>query len=245
MFALSPDGTVLITRRSDSATQRLTGVALWDITDPRHPRLRGTIDNLTVTRITLDGHLLAMADYNGVSLWNASNPNYPQLVDPFLQPNGTPATLSPSLSFVPHTNLLEVTAQDGTVQLWNLTDPLHSTITGVLATRPNVDSAYSTFVASPDGHLLATNGANQTVLVWQVTDPTHPVLLDVLSDAANPITFSPDGHTLAVIDTNGTVRLRETDLRHAATQICALTGTTLDPAAWNRYFPGLTYQPPC
>jgi WD40 repeat protein len=146
------------------------------------------------------------------------------------------------VSFLPSTHVLALATLAGTVQLWNTADPAHTTAVGALSIDP---SDYDAIAASPDGHLLATSGANQTVLVWDVSDPEHPVLFEVLTDATHPAGFSPDGHTLAVIDANGSVRLRETDMRHAAAQVCAVTGTALDTTTWDQYFPGLAYQPPC
>lgn len=251
-FALSPDGRLLISRSSIKMTTptggtatRIAGLGLWSIADPRNPRLLGTIAEDGATALDYDGHQLAIAGEHGVDLWDISDPSNPQMLDRFTQSDETTVTPFLHLSFLPHTHTLAVATWNGAVQLWNTANPLQPTITGTLPRGPTTDNVNALIAVSPNGRLLATAGANQTVLVWQVSDPAHPVLLDVLTDATNPVAFSPDGHTLAVIDTNGAVRLRETDLRHAAARLCAVTGRTLDPATWNRYFPGLAYQSPC
>lgn len=91
---------------------------------------------------------------------------------------------------------------------------------------------------------MATPGLGQTIQLWDITDPTRPTVQAVLPDALLPVMFHPDGHTLAVIGTNRSVQLRETNVKDATARICATT-PRISQATWDHYFPQQPYQPPC
>ena len=86
---------------------------------------------------------------------------------------------------------------EGTVQLWNIADPVHPVALG----KPLTGLTYVNAVAfSPDGRTLASGNGPGTIQLWNVTDPAHPVAL------GNPLTapaqvvavaFSHDGRILA------------------------------------------------
>ena len=94
---------------------------------------------------------------------------------------------------------------DGSVRLWDITDPAHPRPLGQPLTVGN-RMVYSV-VFSPDGHTLASsnsppNGSTVgTVRLWDITDPAHPRLLGqpltAGSNQLDSLAFSPDGHTLA------------------------------------------------
>ena len=88
---------------------------------------------------------------------------------------------------------------DGTVRLWNITDPAHPAPLG----QPLTDHTSDVFSVafSPDGHTLASGSDDGTVRLWNLTDPAHPTPLGQpltgYTDPAPSVAFSPDGHTLA------------------------------------------------
>ena len=100
---------------------------------------------------------------------------------------------------------------------------------------------------SPDGHTLATTGDDHTTHLWSLANPQHPTELATLNQPDTPtsVAFSPDGHTIATGSTDHTLRIWETDIPHLTTRLCNLAHTPITRAEWDRYFPDLSYQPPC
>ncbi len=119
--------------------------------------------------------------------------------DPLSNPLTGPTGIVWSVAFSPDGHTLAAGSADGTVWLWNVTDPAHVTQLGRPLTGPG--SIVRSVAFSPDGHTLAAGSADGTIRLWNVTDPAHPTQLGrpltgpgsiVLS-----VAFSPDGHTLA------------------------------------------------
>jgi WD40 repeat protein len=113
-----------------------------------------------------------------------------------------------SVAFSPDDHTLTTGNEDGTVWLWNLTNPANPVQIG----RPLTDSTSGVWSVafSPDGHTLAA-GSDGTVRLWNVTNPAHPVQigqpLTSSASGVDSVAFSPDGHTLAAGSYDGTVRL--------------------------------------
>ena len=97
---------------------------------------------------------------------------------------------------------------DGTVRLWDVTDPAHPRPVGPPLTGGT--GAVDWLAFSPGGHTLATGSLDGTVRLWDVTDPARPRPVGpplTGSTAVVSVAFSPDGHTLASGSADGTVRL--------------------------------------
>ncbi|MFC9507162.1 AAA family ATPase, partial [Streptomyces sp. NPDC057002] len=98
---------------------------------------------------------------------------------------------------------------DGTVRLWDITNPTHSKQLG----KPLTDSAQPevSVVFSRDGKMLASAGGDRVVRLWDLSDPTRPRPLGVPlaghTDAITSVAFSRDGNTLASTGNDRTVRL--------------------------------------
>jgi WD40 repeat protein len=233
--AFSADGHVLATIGDNTDGQ------LWDVTDPRHPRALtdvGVLDSPQAVAFSPRGHILATVLGDQVVLWDITNANSARMIASMASGIGDNA----ALTFDPTGHLLAADGSNGRIRLWNVSDPNHP---GQLATLAGNPSDSNTVTFSLNGRTLATTGLDQTVQLWDLADPAHPALRAVLTDALRPVMFHPDGHTLAVIGANGSVQLRETDADAATARLCAVATAAIARAAWDQYFPGLVYRPPC
>ncbi|WP_462204040.1 WD40 repeat domain-containing protein, partial [Frankia sp. CcWB3] len=104
-----------------------------------------------------------------------------------------------SVAFSPGRGTLAAAGVDGTVQLWDVTNPATPRQLDPLLTGRT--GAVTSVAFSPNGGTLATAGDDGTLRLWNVTDPTssyqlHP-LLPGYPGAVASVAFSPDGRTLA------------------------------------------------
>ncbi|MEV4096181.1 nSTAND1 domain-containing NTPase [Streptosporangium saharense] len=139
-----------------------------------------------------------------------------------LLPGHTTAVYAVRLSPDGHT--LASASMDGTVRLWDLTDPHRPAALAVLTGHTKgVTSA----VFSADGRLLATGGDDRTVRLWDVADPRRPRALATLTghtDVVRALALSSDGRTLATASYDRTARLWDiTDPGHP-TALAVLRG---------------------
>ena len=89
-----------------------------------------------------------------------------------------------SVAFSPDGHTLAAGSADGTIWLWNVTDPAHATQIG----RPLTGSTggVASVAFSPDGHTLAAGGDDGTIWLWNVTDPAHATQIGQLPPATGP-----------------------------------------------------------
>lgn len=134
----------------------------------------------------------------------------PDARDGLLSTVNTPLTghtdIVTAVSYSRDGRLLAVGAADGTVRLWNMTDPRRPA--GFRAFDRSDRLASVSF--SPDGRTLATGGYDHKARLWDVSDPARPALRATLSghtDAVFSVAFGPDGRTLATGSYDHTVRL--------------------------------------
>jgi WD40 repeat protein len=144
----SPDGRVLA-QAGDTVTR------LWDLRDPRRPRLATRIpagpDNYMV--FAPAGRRLAVLQAGGlVVLWNVTDPGHPLLLSTL---RGNPP-LADAIAFSPDGRTVAVQAGDDTADLWDLTDPLHPAPTATLT------GVHKVLGFQPDGHTLTVLGTDGT-----------------------------------------------------------------------------------
>jgi WD40 repeat protein len=211
-IAFSTDGTVLATGSSDGS------VLLWGVNDPAQPFSLGRSvpadkkdsANLHLLAFSPDGHTLATNVGDTVTLWNLTNPVHP--VGQPLTGWGGPVI---SVVFSPNGHTLVTGGRDGTVIVWDITDPGAPHNLGKPQASGNGSAAFS-----PNGTTLATGSNDGTATLWDLTNPAQPrpfVRLPPSSngsvnsvnsvDLVNSVAFSPDGTTLASSSADGTVTL--------------------------------------
>jgi WD40 repeat protein/transcriptional regulator with XRE-family HTH domain len=132
---------------------------------------------------------------------------------------GTPQTASQApaassnlvefVAFSPRGKILASGADDGTVRLWNVTNPAKPTLLSKVYDAK--DFLVFSVAFSPNGHILAAASSNDVVRLWNVTSPAHPQRIrKVLAGPTNTaysVAFSPSGRTLAVGSGDRDIRL--------------------------------------
>jgi hypothetical protein len=123
------------------------------------------------------------------------------------------------LGFSHDGSMLAIGQSDGTVQLWNVANPVAPVTIGHPFIAPGAGSANVSAVAfSADGTILATisgpfsNGGPfnsvGTVRLWNIANPATPRLLPAaLTSSATLLAFSPVGRTLATGTADHSVQL--------------------------------------
>jgi anti-sigma-K factor RskA len=195
------------------------------ITGTAHPDPEELWPVLSRRSLLITAAVAALATGIGGAVW-ALTANTPALAEAALESSLTVPDVANSVAFSPGGRTLAAACGDGTVRLWNVTDPTHPVSLGPPLT--GFDASVSSVAFSPGGRTLAAGGGNSgsggnpTVRLWNVTDPTHPVSLGPPLTAStdsysvvDSLSFSPDGHTLAATGGDGTVRLwKITDAAH-------------------------------
>ncbi|MGW2701485.1 caspase, EACC1-associated type [Streptomyces sp. NPDC001340] len=106
---ISDDNRLLAATGSGDSTVRL-----WDISDPRHPRVRATVRTLEKTQgVAFDPHNRLMADWNsddGIQLWDIHDPARPVLKATIPTPEYGRVD---DLDFLPSGSTLAVARRDG------------------------------------------------------------------------------------------------------------------------------------
>ena len=126
-----------------------------------------------------------------------------------------------AVAFAPSGTLLASVGDDGTVRLWNISDPAAPTLASGPLTGHN--GPVTEVAVAPDGSLLASAGDDGTVRLWNIRNPAAPALLGVpLTGHDGPVRavgFAPDGSVLATAGRDGTVQLWNLDRPAAPTLI--------------------------
>jgi WD40 repeat protein/transcriptional regulator with XRE-family HTH domain len=234
-----------------AASSSAGSVELWDVTDFARPRALAVIPadapgpghTTWALAFSADRRLLAAAGGDGlVRLWDISHPSHPRQ-------RGRPLTRLSSavfqVTFGPRGRLLAASGEDGRVRLWDVAEARHPRLLTTLS--PSAGIIYDVSF-SPDGRTLASANTNTTVSLWNITDPSEPASLGSLTGPAGTVfsvAISPTANVLAAGSQDATTRLWLDSPAAAAHTICSLAGSPITMAEWERYIPGLPYDPPC
>jgi len=259
--AFSPDGHTLAIVSNDGT------IRLWNVTNPADPQplgrplTAGSFNPVNAVAFSPDGHTLASGNSDGtIRLWNVTHPAHPQPLGQPLASGQTPTMPSLPLTsgpgnivnavvFSPDSRILASGNGDGTVRLWNVTDPAHSRPLGQPLTSASNGNTVHAVAFSADGNTLANGNSDGTVRLWTVADPAHPrplgqPLTITSGNTINAVAFSSDGHTLASGSSDSITRLWNLNVHDAIERICVTAGG-LTLRQWHDHISQLPYQPLC
>ncbi|WP_353051207.1 hypothetical protein [Streptomyces sp. Caat 7-52] len=203
---VSSDGRLLASGSADNT------VRLWNVTNPADPRLvsakiHGRTRYVDAVALRPGGRVLAVSSGPDVQLWDVTEPTGPKLLGgPPRNPDGNFL----SIAFTPTGETLAGGNIDGSVVLWDASDPSHTKPLGrplQTGTNTQVDG----LAISPNGRTVAATTADGNLRLWDIADPAHPKalggLLNVSPDLLESVAFSPDSGTLAASGNDATIRL--------------------------------------
>jgi WD40 repeat protein len=169
---------------------------LFDVSDPAHPVLAGTVPELMGkwTTFSPDGQMLGVVDFDGAwSLWNVADPARPALLT--RQAKGHPAPLA----FSPDSRTVVTAGTPATV--WDITDRTRPVEVGSLP------GSWARVAVHPARPLLAANDEEGNLSFWRLDTPAKPQRIATAPARSSAVAFSPDGRTMAGSDDNGTAQL--------------------------------------
>jgi WD40 repeat protein len=196
--AFTPDGSLLAAGVADGT------IALWNIAGGTLPTplgspLAGHAAGVDPVVFSPSGDLLASASEDmTVRLWRLT----PDPIHPSLAASLRHDDEVASAAFSPDQPLL-ATGSEGTVHLWNVTNPRHPTPLG----KPLVagDRAVVSLEFCPGRDILISGDEGARIRLWNVASPEHPVPIGSAlrgnDDEVDSVACSPNGKLLAVAGT--------------------------------------------
>ncbi|MFE6904005.1 caspase family protein [Streptomyces sp. NPDC057717] len=224
------------------------GIQWWDVRDPQHP-VRG--DTTHLAHANSEG-LDFQGDVMAVLIPRESAPTGGNTVR-LLEVSAGTVHASTSLDGVigmkaelsDDSRLLATTGSgDGTVRLWDISDPRHPHTGATLRTLPETRG----IAFDKRNDLMADWSTDDGIQLWDIHDPARPALKATIpspeGDTVDRVEFLPSGSALAAARRNG-VTFHSTDHAGLAKRVCSYTGPSMPEAQWHKYAPGIPYRDPC
>ena len=187
-MAISADGKTLALGNSD------TTIALWDISDPAAPVKSSTWSGqslpINALAFSADGNTLASSSDETkapIVLWDISNRSIPKKIRTI---NGQSLTVT-SLLFDQNNNILISASRDGTVMLWDVSNPKTDLELGSI--NFPVDETVSGMAFQPNTNFLTSWNSDGKLTIWDVSDLANPKKTETLDGPVSIAVFSRDG----------------------------------------------------
>lgn len=197
-LAISADSNFLVSTGKDYT------VRLWHLQSGRNLRtLPGFTGGVHSLSLSSDGQMLASSGQNEmIQVWRLQEEGTPAQLSPYItfsSPTRQLSSLS-SISFSPDHQTLAINRHDDSIALWNIQ-------TGHLDRWSAHNASIWTVLFSPEGKLLASSSYDCTVRLWDVQ--THQCLqvLRGHESGIRPIAFAPCGQRLASGSFDTTIRV--------------------------------------
>jgi WD40 repeat protein len=239
--AVSPDGRIVAAGTDEGR------IYLWDASTGAEIRSPIQLPNVDLggtssarnwvfdLAFNADGTSLAVGHGSAASVWSTSDWSlrYTVPVD-----DGVGAVYS--VGFSPDGRTLA--AAGGTTNL-----RLFDVGSGAAIGSIPVDTTYTVSLSwSPDGSTIVTGGWDGSVKLVDVAARTVIGSLPGPVDLYNTVAFTPDGKWVFVVYDETGRGIRWTyDAAAWAQRACKVAGRTLTQDEWNRFLPGLPYDPAC
>ncbi|MEU6256838.1 hypothetical protein [Streptomyces sp. NPDC047043] len=224
------------------------GIEWWDTSDPRHP-VHGDTTRLAGAN---QESLIGQGDVVAVSIPQQSAPYGGNTIRLFQAVAGQ-VRASTSLQGVVGTEvemsddgqLLAATGNgDGTVRLWDISDPRHPRTRATVRTLDKTKG----IAFDPHNRLMAAWNSDDGIQLWDIHDPARPVFKATIPSPEysniDDLDFLPSGNRLAVARRDG-VSFFSTDLAGLTDRVCSYTGKSMTAEQWHKHAPGIPYRAAC
>jgi len=218
------------------------GVALWSVSEPRHPALLSTIAESagrytprTISLLPGMRTLVLSAPDGSLAFWDVALPRRPHLTAILrIGRPGVPATFVAT----PARGILAVSSPGPppTVRLVNASDPKRPRITATLDEPSAGAGSHPELAISGNGRVLAMTDHANLVHLWNIADPSRPLAGQVLAHTAAPgaMIFAPDRALLAVGGPDSAVHLWDVrDISHPIELIALPAGFAAEHLAFS------------
>jgi WD40 repeat protein len=227
--ALSQDGRLLVALYRDGYPR------LWDVRDPARPTPKAELAATGARRAVFGGQTVVTLGTD-IIVWDVRDPDRPTAVT-------LPAMPWTGLALRRDGKVLAAVTEDGTGLLYDVASPGTPKVLGRFPAGSTTAMAFS-----PNGRALVTaNGPSPRL--WDTSDLRRPVEVATLdSDNSRTVTaiaFNQDGSAFATTSEDGAVHVWEATTGQVERRVCALAYPRITAEQWERYLPGIPYQPPC